>query len=313
MGGGATGKSMLETPLPRLVVFGEALTDLLRQDDGVHWLARPGGSPWNLARVAARLGIATGFAGAVSRDVFGEEIRRQGAEAGLDARFLQEVDRSPLLAFVPSTRPPRYFFVGDDSADLHFESDRLPRGWMDAAQVAHFGSISLARAPLAGRLVDLAGRCHAAGVRITYDPNHRIAMGKEYGETFERMVRLADLVKLSDEDLARLVPGRPAGEALGVLRAWNPQALVLYTCGAAGMRLLTPTATHDRRAFRVTMVDPIGAGDACLGGWIASWLTRPAAPPTVHLGFAAATAAAACEHAGAYAPTREEVEAVLAR
>src|SRR5262249_14696444 len=117
------------------------------------------------------------------------------------------------------------------------------------------------------------------------------------------------LVKLADEALARLLPGRPAGEALGVLRAWNPQAFVLYTCGGAGMRLLTPTATHDRPAFPVTMADPVGAGDACLGGWIASWLTRPAAPPTAHLDFAAATAAAA----GAYAPTREEVEAVLAR
>src|SRR5262245_66046948 len=98
MGGGATGKSMPETPLPRLVVFGEALTDLLRQDDGVHWLARPGGSPWKLARGGARLGIATGFAGAVSHEVFGEEIRRRGAEAGFDARFHHEVDRSHMLA-----------------------------------------------------------------------------------------------------------------------------------------------------------------------------------------------------------------------
>ena len=304
---------MPEAPLPRFVVFGEALTDLLRQDDGVHWLARPGGSPWNLARVAARLGIDTGFAGAVSRDVFGEELRQRSVDAGLDPRFLQEVDRSPLLAFVPSTRPPRYFFVGDDSADLHFEPDRLPRGWMEAAQVVHFGSISLAREPLAGRLVALAEGCRAAGVRITFDPNHRTAMGTDYGETFERMARLADLVKLSDEDLAHLVPGRPAGEALAMLRAWNPLALVLYTCGSAGMRLLGPTATHVRPAFPVAVADPVGAGDACLGGWVASWLARPTAPPTAHLDFAAATAAAACRHAGAYAPTREEVEDVLAR
>ncbi len=304
---------MREAPLPRFVVFGEALTDLLRQDDGVHWLGRPGGSPWNLARVAARLGIATGFAGAVSRDVFGAEIRQRSVEAGLDSRFLQQVDRSPLLAFVSSTRPPRYFFVGDDSADLHFAPDRLPRGWMEAAHVVHFGSISLAREPLAGRLVALAERCRAADLRITFDPNHRVAMGREYGETFERMVRLADLVKLSDEDLAQLLPGRSADGALAMLRAWNPHALVLYTCGSAGMRLLTPTATHVRPAFPVTVADPVGAGDACLGGWVASWLARPTAPPTAHLAFAAATAAAACRHPGAYAPSREEVEDVLAR
>ena len=78
--------------LPRFVVFGEALTDLIRQDDGERWLARPGGSPWNLARVAARLGVETGFAGAVSRDVFGEEILKRSREAGVDLRFLQQVE-----------------------------------------------------------------------------------------------------------------------------------------------------------------------------------------------------------------------------
>jgi len=45
---------------------------------------------------------------------------------------------------------------------------------------------------------------------------------------------------------------------------------------------------------------------------VASWLARPEAPPPVHLAFAAATAAVACRHAGAYAPTRAEVDDVLA-
>ena len=302
---------MPAAPLPRFVVFGEALTDLIRQDDGERWLARPGGSPWNLARVAARLGIETGFAGAVSRDVLGEEIRERSREAGLDLRFLQQVERSPLLAFVSSAAPPRYFFVGDDSADLHLDPARLPAGWLDAAQVVHFGSISLAREPLAGRLVALAERCRAAGVRITFDPNHRIAMGSGYGPTFERMVRLADVVKLSDDDLVALLPGRPADDGLATLRAWNPEALIVYTTGATGMRLLTPAATHVQAAFPVAVVDTVGAGDACLGGWVASWLARPEAQPAVHLAFAAATAAVACRHAGAYAPTRAEVEDVL--
>ena len=112
--------------LPRVVVFGEALTDLIRQEDGAHWLARPGGAPWNVARVVARLGVATAFAGGVSDDVFGDELVRQSAAAGLDPRFLQRLEHSPLLAVVPSTTPPRYFFVGDDSADLHFDPGCCP-------------------------------------------------------------------------------------------------------------------------------------------------------------------------------------------
>ena len=46
------------------------------------------------------------------------------------------------------------------------------------------------------------------------------------------MVRLADVVKLSDDDLAALLPGRVATDGLATLRAWNPDALVLFTTGA---------------------------------------------------------------------------------
>jgi fructokinase len=55
--------------LPQLVVFGEALTDFIREDNQ-RWRSAPGGSCWNVARVGARLGVATGFGGTVSQDTF---------------------------------------------------------------------------------------------------------------------------------------------------------------------------------------------------------------------------------------------------
>jgi len=299
--------------LPRVVVFGEALTDLIRQDDGAHWLARPGGSPWNVARVAAGLGVPAAFAGAVSGDVFGDELARESAAAGLDLRFLQRLDYSPLLAVVPSTTPPRYFFVGDDSADLHFDPAALPAGWLEAAEVVHFGSISLAREPLAARLVAEAQRCREAGRFLTFDPNHRSPMGPGYRTTLERMVRLADAVKCSEDDLAGLFPECAPQEALRRLRGWNPAALVLYTRGAMGMTLLSSAGDLYQPAFHVAVADVVGAGDACMGGWIASRLLRPGASLSEHLAFAAATAAAACRHAGAHAPTPEEVAQVRSR
>ena len=143
------------TTATEFVVFGEALTDFIRQPDG-HWRAIPGGACWNVARAAARLGVATGYAGAISRDVFGDELRQLTQAAGLDMRYLQQVDKSPLLAMVTSTTPPDYFFVGDDSADLHFDPSQLPADWLDVARLLHFGCISLAREPLASRLLEIA-------------------------------------------------------------------------------------------------------------------------------------------------------------
>ncbi|HSC81466.1 MAG TPA: carbohydrate kinase [Chitinolyticbacter sp.] len=299
-------------PAARFVVFGEALTDLIREQ-GDHWRAVAGGSCWNVARVGARLGVPTGFAGAISRDVFGEELARLGHEAGLDPRYTQQYDRSPLLAIVASKSPPSYFFVGDDSADLHFDPDRLPAGWLTAAQIVHFGSISLVREPLASRLIALAQQVKDAGCRICFDPNHRNLMGEGYQATLRTMASLADYIKISDEDLGKLFAGQSEQDALATLRGWAPAADILYTRGGDGIALLTPSGAVDRPVFQVAVADTVGAGDASMGGWMASVLTRPDATPADHLAYAAATAAIACTHHGAYAATQAEVEALLAR
>jgi fructokinase len=302
----------MATPLPRYVVFGEALTDMVRQADG-SWLGLPGGSCWNVARVAARLGLATAFAGAVGQDLFGDELARASAEAGLDGRFLQRVARSPFLAFVASRHPPQYFFVGDDSADLHFDPARLPAGWREAAQVMHFGSISLVRQPLAARLCEEATQAARAGKRVAFDPNFRDLMRTPgYPEVLAHMLGLASYVKVSDEDLAGLFPALDTGAALARVRDMAPGATVMLTRGARGMTLLRGNAAIEQPAMRVDVADTVGCGDAAMGGWIASVLGDGAADLAAQARLASAAAAVAATRAGAYPPLRHEVDALLA-
>ncbi|MDO3507711.1 carbohydrate kinase [Ralstonia pseudosolanacearum] len=298
--------------LPQLVVFGEALTDFIREADG-RWRSVAGGSCWNVARVCARLGAPTGFAGTVSRDVFGDELTALSRQAGLDMRFMRQVARPPLLAMVPSAHPPQYFFIGENSADLAFDTGVLPDGWIEAAQIVHFGSLSLARQPLAAHLLETATAVHAAGKRIAFDPNYRDAMaGPDYRPTLRRMAGLASYIKVSDEDLRGLFPELDETSALAQLRAWAPTAAILMTRGAAGMTLITAEGTLFQPALPTLVADTVGAGDASMGGWLASLLTRPEAMPASHLEFSAASAAAVCARQGAYAPTREEIVSALA-
>ena len=80
--------------------------------------------------------------------------------------------------------------------------------------------------------------------------------------------------------------------------------------GERGMRLLGAAQEVDRLIYPGPVVDTVGAGDACVGSWMASLLTRPGTSPADHVAWAAA--AVSCSHAGAYAPTRDEVERVCA-
>jgi fructokinase len=298
--------------LPRFVVFGEALTDMIRQPDG-RWLALPGGSCWNVARVAARQGTATGFAGSISDDLFGDELATQTQAAGVDLRFLQRVHAAPLLAIVASSDPPRYFFIGEKSADLAFDPTTLPAGWREAVSIVHFGGISLARWPLADRLVKEARAVRHAGKRVAFDPNFREPMrAPAYGELFRTMVSLAHYIKVSEEDLEALFPGTGVPSALATLREMAPLADILLTRGARGMALLQASQMIEQAALKVDVVDTVGCGDAAMGGWISAVLQDEPAGAAQHLKLAAACAALAATHVGPYAASAQEVVQLMA-
>jgi len=294
------------------VSAGEALTDFIRQEDG-YWLARAGGAPWNVARVMAGFGISSGFAGSVSRDNFGDEIVSLSREAGLDMRFLQQHDKPSLLAIVHETSPPRYYFIGADTADLAFDPSVLPRDWIRSVEWVHCGGISLAREPLCGRLIGLLERAKAAGARVSFDPNFRNLMTPAYDATLVRVARLADVIKVSDEDLRGLFRTPDPQSGLAQLKALNPQAVVLVTLGAKGAELHADGQRLHQASPPVEIADTVGAGDASIGGLLFSLINHPTADRSTHLRWAVAAGTAACLQAGATPSTLAAVEGVLAK
>lgn len=296
-------------PLPQFICAGEALTDLLRTGDQ-QWQSLVGGSTWNVARSLSKLGNSaqaprpchTAFAGAISQDCFGDALFAASEAAQLDLRFIQRYAKSPLLAIVAQSSPPDYFFVGDDSADLYFQPDALPQDWQSAVHWTHFGGISLARAPLSHTLISLASALKQQGVKISYDPNFRKLMDQDYDQTLRQMCALADVIKVSDEDLRGLFRCEDADAALSQLRALNPHAIVLYTYGADGATLFFGEQSWQQRPPKISVIDSVGAGDASIAGLLFSLYAYPERAWPTHLAFAVASGAAACLASGAQAP-----------
>jgi fructokinase len=306
---------------PAFVSAGDILTDLVRTPapDGApahadsQWRAHPGGAGWNVARAVARLGLPTACVGSLGTDNFSDELWNASVAAGLDMRFMQRVERPPLLAIVHETHPPAYYFIGDNSADLAFDPAKLPEGWRAHAKWAHFGCISLVRQPLGETLATLAAELRAAGVKISFDPNYRNLMAHGYEPILRRMAALADLIKVSDEDLRMLFPGQSEAEAIASVRALNPAATLLVTRGAQAASLYTAEGeVLEAAPPRVEVADTVGAGDASIGGLLFSLMSTPQRTWRQHLAFALAAGAAACRRPGAHSPTLDEVVALLA-
>ena len=116
----------------------------------------------------------------------------------------------------------------------------------------------------------------AGKTMIVVDPNVRTDVIDDpgaYRARLERVLARSDLVKVSEEDLAWLDPGRSRADAARALLHRGPRA-VLLTRGADGATVMTRDADTPIAAVPAEVVDTIGAGDAFGGGFLAWWTSH---------------------------------------
>jgi fructokinase len=254
---------------------GEALIDMLpRISTGGEACFAPyaGGAVFNTAIALGRLGAPSAFFSGVSNDMLGEILAETLAASQVDTRFLARSDRPTTVAFVKLVNgQATYAFYDEATAGRMLAVADLP-DLPPEVQALFFGGISLVNDPAASTYAALQAR--EAGARVTMiDPNIRpgFIAGREaeYRARIDRMLALADLVKLSDEDLHWLAgPGDLTALARAIL-ARGPKA-VFITEGAKGARAVTATQDIFVPSQRVTVVDTVGAGDTFNAGVLAA-------------------------------------------
>ncbi|MCL2454099.1 MAG: carbohydrate kinase [Micrococcales bacterium] len=247
------------------LVIGEALIDAVVRVDGSTERC-PGGSPANVAVGLARLGRDVDLASWVGGDADGALIRDHVAASGV---HLVTGSRRPARTSVATV-----YLHADETADYIFDMDwDLPADYArrdTSPLVVHTGSIATALQPGADAVVSELHRYRATST-LTYDPNLRpsiVGPAQRVLRSVQQLIVSADVIKVSEEDLAWLLPGEDPTE---VARRWVSAgpALVVVTLGSAGALAVTASgATVQVEAPEVTVVDTVGAGDAFMSGLI---------------------------------------------
>jgi len=260
-----------------ILCCGESLIDMLPGHDTAGrpaFVPVPGGAVFNTAVALGRLGVATGYMGGLSEDFFGDQLRGQLAEAGVDFSFDPPSPRPTTLAFVTlADGQAKYLFYDRDSAGRMFGAEGVP-AIPQTARCLFFGGISLVQEP-SGATLEAMLATGASDLPVMLDPNIRpqfIADEAAYRARLDRMLAMADIVKLSDEDLAWLSgEGDPETQARAVLD--RGPAIVIVSRGKDGATAYTGDRKIPLPAPLVEVVDTVGAGDTFNAGFLAG-LTR---------------------------------------
>lgn len=301
-----------------IVVAGEALFDLVLE--GTDQLqALPGGAAFNTARTLGRLELPVSYLGRLSTDRFGTRLRQILIDdrVRLDTVVATEDPTTLALAELDPAGAARYRFYSTGTSAAGLETGAALAALPRDPDVLHVGTLGLVLEPTATATEAVVERL-AGRALIAVDPNCRpsaIEDEEGYRARLRRILAHADLIKVSEEDLAWLDPDRTPVEAARALLEGGA-AVSLLTRGGDGAVVITPTADVSVAAPPADVVDTIGAGDAFGGGFLAWW--RRAGHGREQLAdlatvveatrFACLVAAKTCERAGASPPRLDELE-----
>lgn len=289
-----------------VLVVGEALIDIVDRP-GVPVVEHVGGSPANVALGLGRLTVPVRLHTALGHDPRGKRIAGHLTASGvvIDPASWSLPGTSTAVARIGETGAAVYDF------DLDWELPTLPV--LAGEEVVHVGSVAVFLEPGATTLERfLTGIGGAA--RVTFDPNIRPALVGDHEAAVarvERIARLADVVKLSDEDAAWLYPDHTIDEVLDRFLTLGAD-VVAVTLGGAGAILTTPTVRVRVPAPPVGVVDTVGAGDTFMAALIdalQATRTLDLSRDTLHdVGeWATRAAAITVQRHGANLPTRHNL------
>jgi fructokinase len=292
-------------------VVGEALMDLIPVAGGDR-VPMVGGGPANTAKAVARLGHATLFVGGISSDDYGRAVEKELLDSGVDLSLAYRGDLGTALAIatIDENGLAKYDFELEGTTSFAFSRDWLPEINVD---VVHVGSVATLLEPGASELLMWLDR---NSVPVVFDPNVRPSIEgnkAKYRAAVERFVAVADIVKLSDDDLNWLY-----GES-DVIKEWLAAgvSLIVVTMGAAGLKAYGDGFIVEVPGAKIELVDSVGAGDS-IGAVLVEGVLVHGFSEMLNVEIlrkvlqrAVRAAGITCSRAGANPPRKEELDFTL--
>lgn len=254
----------------RVVGLGEVLWDLLPERRCL------GGAPANFAYITTLMGDQGIVASRVGEDSQGLEALRRLEELGLDIDHVQTDRERP-------TGTVKVEIEGDGVARFEiahpvaWDALAWTLDWQHLAarvDAVCFGSLAQRAETSRATIQHFLHAVSPDAVKV-FDVNLRQAYYSQ--EVLAESMRMADIVKLNDEELPRIMslakfPHKDELSSAHRLISAYDLRLVCITRGGRGSLLVRGQDASEHRGFRVRVADTVGSGDAFTAGLVHEYL-----------------------------------------
>ncbi len=243
------------------------------------------GAEFNLCAAAARLGITAALCTRVGADPLGARILASLESLGVSTSLAVTDPDHPTGLFLKDVKP-------DGERRVHYYRSGSAASTMDIADADRLVAARPALVAVSGITAALgdgpreAVLSLAPRVRLAFDPNFRPALGPLDAQAAfaRRLLPHVDILLLGVDEAELIFGGRDVFEAF--------QGEVVLKAGAKGCYL----RDGHLPSYATKVVDPVGAGDAFAGGYLAARLRG--APPTAAAHVGSVLAAGVVAHHG---------------
>jgi sugar/nucleoside kinase (ribokinase family) len=252
-----------------------------------------GGSTANTAVALARLGIPSSFIGKVGNDGYGQFVLRDLEKEGVEIKQIVKDNQAytAMILAIIDAKNERNIFVWPPTGGAHTQL-KLNEITADFSQALwfHTSGLNLGEAPTCDTLLKSMHEAKSQGVPISLDLNLRLEFfgwRENFKEKVWEAISLADVIFGSGPD--ELMPITGANSIESALETLCKDGkTIIARLGNQGAILKTPEETRQVPAFKVPVIDTLGAGDAFNGGFIAAQLRNRSLTESVLWGNAVA-------------------------
>ncbi len=259
--------------------IGEALIDFIPLEKGKAlrdveaFMKAPGGAPANVAAAVAKFGGSSALITKLGVDGFGDFLVATLEEAGVNTdKILRTKEANTGLAFVSLREDGErdFSFYRKPSADLLLTEDEIDESWFKANDILHFCSVDLVDSTMKVAHLKAIKAAKKRGAIISFDPNVRLPLwdsAEECRTTIQRFIPLADIIKVSHEELEFITGLSEVEASIKSLFTGDVKAVIL-TQASEGCSLYIHHKKYSLKGFGVKVLDTTGAGDAFVGGML---------------------------------------------